>query len=55
MPLRVFVRFRRAKYRLQASLVETRQVNGKVRHEHVASLGSIEIPQTIPVRLTFWQ
>jgi hypothetical protein len=48
-------RFRQAKYRLQAGLVETRRVNGKVRHEHVASLGSIEIPQAIPVRLTFWQ
>jgi len=26
-----------------------------VRHEHIASLGSLEIPQTIPGRLTLWQ
>ena len=33
--------------RLHLSLVETRRTNGKVPHEHIASLGSLEISQTI--------
>jgi hypothetical protein len=37
----MFVRFRQTPRRLQASLVETRRSNGKVRHEHIASLGSV--------------
>jgi hypothetical protein len=51
----MFVRFRESGRRLHLSLVETRRTNGKVQHEHIASLGSLEIPQTIPGRLTFWQ
>jgi hypothetical protein len=50
----MFVRFRETAYRLQVSLVETRRVDGKVRHEHVASLGSIATPQTVAGRVTFW-
>jgi hypothetical protein len=38
----LFVRFRRSPYRLQVSIVETRRVGGKVRHEHIVSLGSID-------------
>jgi hypothetical protein len=38
----MFVRFRETGRRLQCSLIETRRVDGKVRHEHIASLGSIE-------------
>ena len=38
----MFVHFRETPYGLAMSLVETRRENGKVRHEHVASLGSIE-------------
>ena len=38
----MFVRFRQTAYRLQVSLVETRRAEGKVKHEHVASLGSIK-------------
>jgi hypothetical protein len=34
----MFVRYRQTQSRLQASLVETRRINGKVRHEHIASL-----------------
>src|SRR5215208_4795115 len=51
----MFTRFRQGDYRLQVSLVETRRVDGKVRHEHIASLGSIETPQTVEGRLAFWQ
>jgi hypothetical protein len=51
----MFVRFRESGRRLHLSLVETRRTNGKVRHEHIASLGSLELPQTIPGRLRFWQ
>src|SRR5689334_22230368 len=50
----MFVRFRQTPYRLQLSIVETRRANGKVRHEHVASLGSVPQPQTVPDRVTFW-
>ena len=50
----MFVRFRDLAYRLQLSLVETRRLDGKVRHEHVASLGSIETPPTIADRIAFW-
>src|SRR5215208_4526979 len=51
----MFVRFRQTKYRLQVSLVETRRVGGKVRHEHVAGLGSVELPLSVEGRLAFWQ
>jgi hypothetical protein len=51
----MFVRFRESGRRLCLSLVESRRINGKVRHRHIASLGSLEIPQTIAGRLTFWQ
>ena len=41
--------------RLQASLVETRRIDGKVRHEHIAGLGSVEMPLSVEGRLAFWQ
>ena len=50
----MFVRFRETPRRLQLSLVETRRINGKVRHEHVASLGAIAAPLTIADRVEFW-
>jgi hypothetical protein len=50
----MFVRFRETKTRLQLSLVENRRANGKVRHEHVASLGSVEMPPSVEARITFW-
>jgi hypothetical protein len=43
----VFARFRQTSTRLQVSLVETRRIDGKVLHEHIAGLGSIETPPTI--------
>jgi hypothetical protein len=51
----MFVRFRRTKSRLQLSLIETRRINGKVRHEHIASLGSIRQPLTAADRVAYWQ
>jgi hypothetical protein len=51
----MFVRFRQTKHRLQLSLVETRRIDGRVRHEHIASLGSIENPPTAWARTAFWQ
>ena len=51
----MFVRFRENNDRLQASLVETRRSEGRVRHEHVASFGSIDWPPSIENRIAFWQ
>jgi hypothetical protein len=51
----MFVRFRQTSQRLQASLVETRRIDGKVRHEHIAGLGSVEMPLSVEGRLAFWQ
>src|SRR4051812_29771780 len=51
----MFVRFRQSSSRLQASLTETRRINGKVQHEHVASLGSINDPPSVKDRVDFWQ
>jgi hypothetical protein len=51
----MFVLFRETPYGLAMSLVETRRENGKVRHEHVASLGSIETPLTAAGRVEFWR
>jgi hypothetical protein len=50
----MFVRFRQSRRRLQCSLIETRRVDGNVRHEHIASLGTIEIPPSIADRVAFW-
>src|ERR1700741_3386812 len=36
-------------------LVESRRENGKVRHEHLASLGSIETPPSVAARIEFWR
>ncbi len=51
----MFVRFRQTHHRLQVSIVETRRVDGKVRHEHVASFGSVEWPPSVEARFAFWQ
>jgi hypothetical protein len=50
----MFVRFRETRNRLQVSLVEARRIDGKARHEHVAGLGSIEMPPSIADRIAFW-
>ena len=50
----MFVRFRQSDRRLQASLTATRRDGGKVRHEHVAGLGSVPIAPTVTDRIAFW-
>jgi hypothetical protein len=50
----MFVRYRETPSRLQVSLIETRRLDGKVRHEHVASLGSIAAAPDVPDRIVFW-
>jgi hypothetical protein len=50
----MFVRFRNTARRLQGSIVETHWTAGRVRHEHVASLGSIPLGMTVGDRLDFW-
>src|SRR5262245_66155761 len=51
----MLVHFRETPYGLAMSLVETRRENGKVRHEHVVSLGSIETPPSVAARIEFWR
>src|SRR5262245_62402918 len=40
---------------MQVSLVESRRTDGKVRHEHIAQLGSVPLEPTIAYRIKFWQ
>jgi hypothetical protein len=47
--------FREARIRLRVSLVETRRMDGKVRNEHIASLGSVPMPPEVDDRLAFWK
>src|SRR5215470_16460778 len=51
----MLVHFRETPYGLAMSLVETRRENGKVRHEYVASLGSVETPPSVAARIEFWR
>jgi hypothetical protein len=52
----MFARFRENPRRLQVSVVETRRISpARVRHEHVASLGSIALPLTVAGRIEFWR
>jgi hypothetical protein len=51
----MFVRFRERPNRLQVSIVETKRLDGRVRREHIASLGSIKDPTSIADRLAFWR
>ena len=36
-------------------LIETRRADGKVQHEHIASLGSVPVEPPIADRLAFWR
>jgi hypothetical protein len=54
MPLRMFVRFRQQGRRLQPSLMQTRRVSGKIRSEHIASLGSVDVEVSVRERFAFW-
>jgi hypothetical protein len=49
------VRFRQIAAGLQCSLVETRRLDGKVRYEQVASLGSVPPSPSVGDRLAFWR
>ena len=50
----MFVRFRTQRTRLQASLVETRRVAGKVVAEHLGGLGSVDADLSVRERENFW-
>ena len=50
----MFARFRQTPRRLQVSLSATSRINGTVRHEHIASLGSVPLAMTIADRMAFW-
>jgi hypothetical protein len=52
----MFARFRlSATGRLNVSIVEARRVNGSVKQEHIACLGSVETPPSVRTRIGFWQ
>src|SRR5262249_17843666 len=51
----MFVHFRETPYGLAMSLVENRRENGRICHEHVANLGSIETPPSVAARIEFWR
>ncbi len=51
----MFARFRQTAAGLQCSLVETRRIDGKIRHEHVASLGSVPASPSVGDRIAFWR
>jgi hypothetical protein len=52
----MFVRFRhQSSIWLSVSIVESRRIAGKLKHEHIAALGSIETTPTIAARITFWK
>jgi hypothetical protein len=50
----MFVRFQQQGRRLQPSLMQTRRVAGKVRSEHIASLGSVDDGVLVRERIAFW-
>jgi hypothetical protein len=50
----MFVRFRQSRGRLALSLVTTERAKGRVRAEHIASLGSVSLPLTVADRIQFW-
>jgi hypothetical protein len=50
----MFVRFRQTARRLQVSLTATRWDGGRVRHEHVAGLGSAPLAPSAADRIAFW-
>ena len=41
--------------RLHVTLVRSRYVEGKKHQQHVAHLGSVELPMTVEGRLAFWE
>jgi hypothetical protein len=51
----MLVRFRQTAAGLQCSLVETHRIDGAVRYEQVANLGSVSAPPSVADRLGFWR
>jgi len=51
----MLVRFRQTAAGLQCSLVETRRIDGAVRYEQVASLGSVPASPSVSDRIAFWR
>jgi hypothetical protein len=51
----MLVHFRETPYGLAMSLVETGRESGRVRHQHVANLGSVETPLSVAARVEFWR
>jgi hypothetical protein len=54
MPTTMIARFRQTAAGMQCSLV-TRRIDGKVRHEIVASLGSVPASPSVADRIAFWR
>jgi hypothetical protein len=50
----MFARFRQVRERLNVSIVETAREGGKVRQEHIATLGSVHLPPSPADRVRFW-
>jgi hypothetical protein len=50
----MFVRFRQQSGRLQASLMRTWRVSGKMHSEHIGSLGTVDADVSVRERLAFW-
>jgi hypothetical protein len=50
----MFVRLRQQGRRLQASLMRTWRVAGKMHTEHIASLGSVDADVSVRERIAFW-
>jgi hypothetical protein len=52
----MFVRFRQqALNRLSVSIVHSQRVGGRLKHDHIAALGSVEMPPSFADRIAFWQ
>jgi hypothetical protein len=52
----MFVRFRQqASNRLSVSIVHSQRVGGRLKHDHIAALGPVEMPPSVADRITFWQ
>jgi hypothetical protein len=53
----MFVRFRAVRHRLVVDLIETSRIDGKVRSEHIARLGSVALPEpaALAERVRFWR
>jgi hypothetical protein len=52
----MFVRFRQqASNRVSVSIVHSQRDGGRLKHDHIAVLGSVEMPPSVADRIAFWQ